>query len=50
MTEPNLTVTEADLHAFADGRLAPVDHVRVETWLASNPAEAAKVAAWRAQK
>jgi anti-sigma factor RsiW len=49
MTEPNLTVTEADLHAFADGRLAPVDHVRVETWLASNPAEAAKVAAWRAQ-
>jgi len=42
-------VTEADLHAFADGLLAPDDHARLEAWLSENPEDAANVAAWQAQ-
>jgi anti-sigma factor RsiW len=49
MTELNPTVTEAELHAFADGQLAPADHARIEAWLAGNPDEAANVAAWKVQ-
>jgi len=49
MTERNPTVTEADLHAFADGLLPPEKQAQLETWLAENPEEAAAVAAWRTQ-
>lgn len=49
MNERNQTVTEADLHAFADGLLPPEDHARLEAWLAENPEEAAVVAAWQSQ-
>lgn len=42
-------VTEDELHAYADGVL-PADRLAaVESYLASHPAEAARVAAWRAQ-
>ncbi|MDE1991495.1 MAG: anti-sigma factor [Rhizobiaceae bacterium] len=49
MSERNPTVTEADLHAFADGLLPPDDHARLEAWLAENPDEAGMVAIWQAQ-
>jgi anti-sigma factor RsiW len=49
MNDRKSTVTEADLHAFADGLLPPEEHNRMETWLAGNPEETALVAAWKAQ-
>ncbi|MBB3452465.1 anti-sigma factor RsiW [Rhizobium sp. BK313] len=49
MSERNPIVTEADLHAFADGLLPPGDHARLEAWLAENPEQADMIAAWQAQ-
>lgn len=49
MTERNPSVTEADLHAFADGLLPLEKQAELEAWLAENPQDAATVAAWRAQ-
>jgi anti-sigma factor RsiW len=49
MNETNPTVTEADLHAFADGQLPEAARARVEAYLAENPEEAAMVAGWQAQ-
>jgi anti-sigma factor RsiW len=47
MAEAN--ITEDELHAYADGAL-PADRIAaVESYLAANPAEAARVAEWRAQ-
>jgi len=37
-------VTEAELHAYADGRLAPERRAAVETWLAARAEEAERVA------
>lgn len=48
MSEHNPTVTEADLHAFADGLLPPEKQAELEAWLAENPDDAAAVVAWRA--
>lgn len=46
----NLTpISETDLHAFADGRLAPERRAEVEAWLAAHPDKAAEVAAWQRQ-
>ena len=43
-------VTEADLHALVDGQL-PSERVTVVTaWLRENPADAARVATWQAQR
>lgn len=42
-------VTEADLHAYADGQLAPQRFAEVEAWLADNPDAAAMVADWQQQ-
>lgn len=42
MNETNPIVTEADLHAYADGQLAETARARVEAFLADNPDEAAK--------
>jgi anti-sigma factor RsiW len=43
------TITEDELHAYADGAL-PDDRIgAVESYLAANPVEAARVAEWRAQ-
>ncbi|OED00696.1 anti-sigma factor [Rhizobium sp. YK2] len=49
MSETNPTVTEADLHAYADGQLPEAARARVEAYLAENPEEAAMVAGWQAQ-
>lgn len=49
MTERNPTVTEADLHAFADGLLPPEKQAQMEAWLTDNPEDAAVVAVWQAQ-
>jgi anti-sigma factor RsiW len=43
-------VTEAELHAFADGQLTPERAAEVEAWLARRPDEAARVRAWDAHK
>jgi anti-sigma factor RsiW len=45
MTEP--PVTESDLQAYADGRLAEERRAAVEAWLAARPEEAERVAAYR---
>jgi anti-sigma factor RsiW len=39
---------EADLHAYVDGRLDLARRAALESWLAARPAEAARVAAYRA--
>lgn len=49
MNETNPTVTEADLHAYADGQLPEAARPRVEAYLAESPDEAAMVAGWRTQ-
>src|SRR5690606_23281250 len=46
---PDATISEDELHAYADGFLPPDRIAAVEAWLAAHPAEAARVAEWRAQ-
>src|SRR5215468_9697558 len=48
MTEPNMPVTEDELHALADNELPADRRAAVENWLATHPDDAARVAAWRA--
>jgi anti-sigma factor RsiW len=48
MTEPNMPVTEDELHAFVDNELPAERRTDVEAWLASHPDDAARVASWRA--
>jgi anti-sigma factor RsiW len=45
----NTPVTEGELHVYVDGALPADRREAVETWLASHPEDAARVAAWRAQ-
>lgn len=42
-------ISEDDLHAWADGRLAPARMTQVEAWLAAHPERRAEAEAWRAQ-
>ena len=42
-----LPVTETELQAYADGRLAPARLAAVEAWLAARPEEAERIAAYR---
>jgi len=42
-------ITEADLHAFVDGQLAPARHAAVEAFLDAHPVERERVEDWRAQ-
>lgn len=44
-----LPISEVDLHAYADGRLASGRRAEVEAWLASRPEEAERVAQFRDQ-
>jgi anti-sigma factor RsiW len=46
MSEP-VPVTDADLQAYADGRLAPERRAEVEAWLAARPEEAERVSDYR---
>ncbi len=48
MSEPNIPVTEDELHAFVDGELPAERLADVEAWLSAHPDDAAKVVAWRA--
>jgi anti-sigma factor RsiW len=48
MSESELTIGEADLHAWADGQLAEARRAEVEAWLAAHPEEAARAVAYRA--
>ncbi len=45
----NMPISEDDLHAYADGQLAPERQTQVEAWLAVHPEQRARVAAWREQ-
>ncbi|MBB3540659.1 anti-sigma factor [Rhizobium sp. BK399] len=49
MKDINQTVTEADLHAYADGQLPDEGRARIEAWLDDNPDDAARVAEWTVQ-
>ena len=42
-----ISVTEADLQAYADGRLPAARRPAVEAWLAARPEEAERIAAYR---
>ena len=43
-------VTEADLHAFVDGRLPAERQVEIAAYLAARPEDAQRLEAYRAQK
>ncbi|MGB3833184.1 MAG: anti-sigma factor [Mesorhizobium sp.] len=49
MTGDNSPITESDLHAYADGTLAPDRRAEIERHLAANPLLADDVAHWRKQ-
>jgi len=40
-------ISEDDLHAFADGKLAPTRLAQVEAWLAAHPEHRQQVEDWR---
>src|SRR3954469_4269244 len=40
-------ITEADLHAYADGRVDDGRRAEIEAWLAERPDEAERVATWK---
>ncbi|GAB4361699.1 MAG: anti-sigma factor [Oricola sp.] len=42
-------ISEAELHAYVDGELAPERRAAVEAWLADHPQAARDVAEWQAQ-
>ena len=43
-------ITEADLHAYADGQWSPARHAEVDAFLASHPQDQTRVADWQAQR
>lgn len=45
----NQPITDALLHAYADGQLNPAQRQQVEAYLAQNPVKADEVALWRRQ-
>jgi anti-sigma factor RsiW len=47
MTDPDIPVTEDELHAFHDGELPAERRAAVERWLSANPADATRLQAWR---
>lgn len=49
MNDRDSAVTEEELHAYVDGELPAERRGAVESWLAANPDDAARVAAWRSQ-
>src|SRR3981189_2072559 len=48
MTEPNIPVTEDELHAYVDNELPAERRGDVEAWLTAHPDDAARVQSWRA--
>ena len=47
MTDPNIPVTEDELHAYVDNELPAERRSDVEAWLAAHPDDAARVQSWR---
>jgi len=43
-------ITEADLHAYADGQLPAARHAEVEAFLAAHPQDQARVRDWKEQR
>jgi len=48
MTDPRISVTEDELHAYVDNELPAERRGDVEAWLAAHPEDAARVSSWRA--
>jgi anti-sigma factor RsiW len=48
MTEPNMPVTEDELHAYVDNELPAERRADVEAWLSAHSDDAERVQAWRA--
>src|ERR1700753_761303 len=48
MTDPNIPVTEDELHAYVDNELPAERRGDVEAWLAAPPYDAERVRSWRA--
>jgi len=48
MTDPDVPVTEDELHAHVDGELPADRRAAVEAWLATHPDDMARVNGWRA--
>src|ERR1700687_5581654 len=48
MTDPDISITEDELHAYVDNELPAERRGDVEAWLAVHPDEAARVQSWRA--
>ena len=48
MTEPNLSITDDELHAYVDNELPAERRAAVEAWLLSHPADAERVQSWQA--
>jgi len=49
MADRDTPVSDDELHAYVDGELKADRRKTIEAWLAAHPADAARVAAWRAQ-
>jgi anti-sigma factor RsiW len=47
MTDPQIPVTEDELHAYVDNELPAERRSDVETWLAAHPDDAERVRSWR---
>ena len=47
MTDPRISVTEDELHAYVDNELPAERRADVETWLAAHPDDAERVRSWR---
>src|SRR4029077_2283332 len=48
MTDPNIPVTEDELHAYVDNELPAERRGDVEAWLSAHPEDDARVPSWRA--
>jgi len=47
MTDPKISITEDELHAYVDNELPAERRGDVEAWLAAHPDDAARVRSWR---
>src|SRR6202051_3740713 len=48
MTDPQISITEDELHAYVDNELPAERRGDVEAWLAAHPDDAERVQSWRA--
>jgi len=50
VTDPDLPITEDDLHAYVDGQLPPGRRPEIERYLAANPETGRRIAAYQDQR